>query len=142
MEKEYTWWIENHSFTETFNSKEEAIKNAKTCRKDLCEQFDDYDETDAPNSVNIGEVEHFNVKNAVKDFVEDIEDHLDSNLSDFAFGCDQESECSITNKDYKKFVKEATDVLYPLVKKYFQFNPEMTATPIGTYDLDKDAWEG
>jgi hypothetical protein len=140
--KKFTWWIENHSFYETFDSKEEAIENAKLCRKNSSDQFEDYDESDHPDFVNIGEAEYFDVKHAVANAVDDIEDRLGSDLDDFAFSSELEPECSFNSKeDEENFRKEATELLLPLVEKYFYFAPDMVAIPIGRYDLINDKWE-
>lgn len=133
MKKEYTWYPENADrFNDTYDSIEDAIEDAQDRFDNQCEEYDDEDNSCI---INIGEVEHFNVRAAVESIVDDIQDNLECSIDDFASGIDWETEAQILKKDKDTFKEEATNALLPIVEKYFHFSPEMKSWDIKQYDL-------
>lgn len=133
MKKEYTWYPENSDrFNDTYDSIEDAIEDAQDRFDNQCEEYEDEDNS---HIINIGEVEHFNIRAAVESIVDDIQDNLECSINDFAYGMDWETEAQILKKDKDTFKEEAINVLLPIVEKYFHFSPEMKSWDIKQYDL-------
>lgn len=133
--KEYTWLPVNQgTFSNTFQSIEDAIADAQD---KFDKEYEEYEDGDEYNShiITIGEVERYNVKSAVESIVDDIHDNLESDISDFAFGMDYESEAQILEQHKSEFKEQAVNALLPLIEKYFYFSPQMKSIEINQYNL-------
>ena len=133
--KEYTWFPANQkTFSNTFHSIEDAIADAQGKFDKSYEEYEDGDEYNS-HIITIGEVERYNVKSAVESIVDDIHDNLESDISDFAFGMDYESEAQILEMHKSEFKEQAVNALLPLIEKSFYFSPQMKSIEINQYDL-------
>lgn len=133
--KQYSWFPENGNCPDLFNSIKEAIADAQHKYDEEYEEYEDKDETS--EIISVGSVRHFDMQEAVKVIVDNIEDYIGEQLHDFTFGCDFESECYVSKKDKETFTKEAIDALLPIIEKYVFVSPEWVCTPTHKYDLSK-----
>lgn len=140
-ELKYSWFPDNASICEDiYNSQEEAIADAQKRFDNEDHPYEDGDMYTSP-VISVGRVRTFNIKDAVTNFLESIEDHIGDQMCNFASGCDTEAECSIQEKDRKSFLEEASTALYPIAKKYLYVFPEwVCGVEIGKYDLSSKAW--
>jgi hypothetical protein len=135
---QYSWFAENGDCHDVFDSVEEAIEDAQHRYDEEWEEFEYRDEV-LPVAY-IGPVKFFNMENAVKTIVEGIEDNIGDMLYEFIGACDFDAECYVSKKDKDAFVKEATQALLPIVKKYVCISPQYICTPTGQYDLKNKNW--
>lgn len=136
MDKEkYSWFPENGTCPDTYDSIEEAIKDAQSRYDNGIEEFEEFDDEDTSPIISVGVVRNFDLKDATGDVVDGIEDTMYSLFDDFLFGCDADNGCYISEKDKADFRKEAIDALYPVIEKYVFFNPQWICTPTCKYDL-------
>lgn len=138
IKQEFSWFPENGQCSDTFNSAEDAVKDAQ-------KEYDDgnlFFEDEEANIVNVGPIRRFDFKEAVKSIVEDIEDNIYAQMCDFASGCDIEVESYVPKQDNDKFINEAIFSLLPVVEKYVFTNPAWVCTSAGKYDLKERKWVG
>ena len=138
--KEYSWYPDGGYCEETYKSIEDAISDAQKRFDNMESPYEDGDEY-VSSLINVGEVQYFDVKKAVINFLESIEDNIGDELSSFCSGIDGEAECYISSKDRKAFLSKATEVLYPIVKKHFYTAPDwICGCEAGQYDLKSRCW--
>ncbi|MCE5225756.1 MAG: hypothetical protein LLG05_07830 [Porphyromonadaceae bacterium] len=133
---EFSWFPNNGNCSGVFSSIEGAIKDAEKAYKNGDIEFDN----DIEPIINIGPIRRFNLKEAVKNIAEGIEDNIYEQVHDFAFGCDIEVEADISKKDKDSFISEASNVLFPIIEKYMVVNPSFVCTPEMTYNLKTTVW--
>ena len=136
QEEEFSWFPNNGNCSGVFSSIEGAIKDAEKAYKNGDIEFDN----DIEPIINIGPIRRFNLKEAVKNIAEGIEDNIYEQVHDFAFGCDIEVEADISKKDKDSFISEASNVLFPIIEKYMVVNPSFVCTPEMTYNLKTTVW--
>lgn len=136
--KEYSWFPENGKCDTTYKSVEEALADAQHRFDNMDDPYeDDY----LSPIISIGEVRYFDLKNAVKSFLENAEDIIGQSLDDDFSGIDAETECYVPDKDRKSFLTESTEALFPIVEKYFDTYPEwVCGVEVGQYDLKNKCW--
>jgi hypothetical protein len=134
---QYSWYPEEGICPDVFDSIEEAVGDAQN-RYDNGDE--PYEDEYTPAIICVGPVRRFDMEDAVKTIVEEIEDNIYEQIFDFSFGCEIESECQILKKDKEIFIKEATQALLPIVEKYVYVNPQWACTPTWKYDLKNKNW--
>ncbi|SFK99343.1 hypothetical protein SAMN05216357_11054 [Porphyromonadaceae bacterium KH3CP3RA] len=137
-EQKFSWFPEDGNCPDVFDSIEDAVKDAQSKYDEKRDEFDKY--SDNSEIINVGVVRFFDLKMAVKTFLYDLRDNIWDQHDDFAFGCDCDRECHISDKDKEIFTEEALNALYPLVEKYFFVNPEWVCAPTRRYDLKNKKW--
>lgn len=130
----YAWCPSNlNTFSEVFETPEDAIKNAKACFKEKTGEY----ENDLNSSIIlIGKVVEFDLENSVKAFIDGFDDFLKEDLDNFSFGTNIETEAFVVDKQKEKEFKEkACKSLLPLIKKYYHYFPEMVTEGSVKYSL-------
>jgi hypothetical protein len=137
--KQYSWFPKGGNCPDVFDSIGEAVRDAQHRYNNGDDPYEDGDEY-TPAIIYVGPARSFDMENAVKVIVEEIEDNIGEQMVDFSFGCDFEAECQILKKDKEIFIKEATQALLPIVEKYVYINPPWVCTPTKKYDLKNKNW--
>ena len=132
--KQYSWWAEDDSCYEKYDSIDEAIADAQEMYNAGTDAFMDGETYPV---INVGRVIEFDLKDATKQIVEEIEDTMWEILNDFCFGYDFDHEVTVLEKDKEKFIKEATEALFPIIEKYMFINPQWVCTCDIEYDLSE-----
>jgi hypothetical protein len=137
---QYSWYPEGGNCPGVFDSKKDAMSDAQQKYDEQREDFECADEVSS--IIHVGPVRFFDMENAVKEIIENIEDIMDDQVHDFSFGCNFESECYVSKKDKEEFIKEAVEALLPIVEKYVYISPQWICTPAVKYDLKNKKWIG
>ena len=134
--KQYSWFPENGNCPDVFDSMEAAIQDAQNRYDNGNDPYEDGDEYTSA-IIGVGVARFFDFKDAVGTIVDNIEDSIYEQMSDFCSGIDFESECYVSKADKEAFRKEAISALLPIIEKYVFVNPEWVCTPTHKYDLSK-----
>lgn len=135
-QKQYSWFSENSGMVDTYDTIEEAIADAQD-RYDSCDE--PFEESDC-SSIYVGEVSSFNLKEALKDIVRNLDYQIyHESMPKFADAFDGECECSL-RIDRDVFASEIADALLPIVEKHLYIYPFDLCSNDGEYDLEKREW--
>ncbi len=132
----YSWFPENGNCPDVFDSMEAAIQDAQNRYDNGNDPYEDGDEYTS-TIIGVGAARFFYFQNALETIVDNIEDNIYVQMSDFCSGIDFESECYVSKDDKEIFKKEAISALLPIIEKYVFINPEWVCTPTHRYDLNK-----
>ena len=130
----YAWCPSNlNTFSEVFETPEDAIKNAADCFENKTGEYEN--EENSP-IILIGEVIEFNMEDTIKDFVNGFDDFLKESLDAFSFGTNVETEAFVFDKSKEnEFKEKSVKSLLPLVKKYYHYFPQMVTSGSVKYSL-------
>ena len=143
--KEWVWWLRTHGtfdVDQVCDSREECIAKAQEAYDNLQGVFAGYD-FDPPFLINVGSVERFSLREALKDSADSIVEYVLESMEDFSYGTEIENEYDgPEDKEGKqKFREEVADALLPIFEKYCNGSNPMRAMPLkGFYDLEKKCW--